>query len=93
MIQPDPRMMQSVAEHQDIPKEEAAVMPVGGLSKQRGDQNLTAGCHQKPKGRIQASWESRKRLAVAGSRMTRCTGLAWLRRGVIRKDCIRVKAE
>jgi hypothetical protein len=25
--------------------------------------------------------------------MTRCTGLAWLRRGVIRKDCIRVKAE
>jgi hypothetical protein len=28
-IQPDPRRIQSVAEHQEIPKEEAAIMPVG----------------------------------------------------------------
>jgi hypothetical protein len=58
--EPDPEMMQSIGEHQEIPKEEAAVMPVGGLRKRRRDRNLTAGCRQKPKGRIQARRESRK---------------------------------
>jgi hypothetical protein len=29
--EPDPGTMQSVEEHQEIPAEEAAVMPVGGL--------------------------------------------------------------
>jgi hypothetical protein len=32
--QPDPRMMQSISEHQEVPKEEATVMLVGGLRKQ-----------------------------------------------------------
>jgi hypothetical protein len=79
-IQPNPRMMQSVAEHQKVPKEEAAVMPVRGLRKRRGDRNLAVGHHQKPKGRIEASCESRKRLTVAGRRMICCAGVAWFRR-------------
>jgi hypothetical protein len=54
-IQLDPRIMQSVAELQEVPKEEAAVMPVGGLRKWRRDRNLAVGRHQKHKGRIQAS--------------------------------------
>jgi hypothetical protein len=41
--EPDPGMMQSTEEHQEIPKEEAAVMPVGGLMKRRRDRNLAAG--------------------------------------------------
>jgi hypothetical protein len=53
-IQPNPRIMQSIAEHQEVPKEEAAVMPVGGLRKWRRGQNLPMGRHQKRKGRIQA---------------------------------------
>jgi hypothetical protein len=69
-IQPDPRMMQSVAEHQEVPKEEAALMPVGGLRKRRRDWNLAAGCCQKPKGRIQASCESQERLTVTGRKIT-----------------------
>jgi hypothetical protein len=36
-IQPNPRMMQSVADHQGVPKEEAAVILVGGLRKLHGD--------------------------------------------------------
>jgi uncharacterized protein (DUF885 family) len=40
--EPDPGTMQSMEEHQDIPKEEAAVMPVGGLRKHRRDRNLAA---------------------------------------------------
>jgi hypothetical protein len=31
--EPDPGMMQSTEEHQEIPKEEAAVMPIGELRK------------------------------------------------------------
>jgi hypothetical protein len=53
--EPDPGMMQSVEEHQEIPKEDATVMPVGGLRKRRRDRNLAAGRRQKPKRRIQAN--------------------------------------
>jgi hypothetical protein len=35
-------MMQSVAKHQDVPKEEAALMLVGGLRKRHKDWNLAA---------------------------------------------------
>jgi hypothetical protein len=66
----DPRMMQSVGEHQEILKEEATVMPVGGLRKWRWDRNLPGGCCQQLKGGIQASFESQKRLTVTGRRMT-----------------------
>jgi hypothetical protein len=83
--------MQSTVENHEAPKEEAAVMPVRGLRKWCGDWNLSAGRHQKPKGRIQASCVSRKRLTVAGR--TCCVGVTWLRRGIIRKDCTRPKFE
>jgi hypothetical protein len=59
-IQPDPRMMQYVTEHHEVPKEEAVLMPVRGLRKRRTDRKLAAGRRQKPKGRIQASCESRR---------------------------------
>jgi hypothetical protein len=68
-------------------------MPVRGLRKQRGDWNLTAGWHQKPKERIQASCESRKSLTAGSRRMTCCAVEAWLRRGIVRKDCTRAKVE
>jgi hypothetical protein len=77
--------MQSVEEHQEIPKEEDAVMPVGGLRKRRRDRNLAAGRLQKPKGRIQASCESRRRLTIAGEKMTRCATVAWRKRNIFRK--------
>jgi hypothetical protein len=78
-IQPNPRMMQSLAEHQDVPKAEAAVMLIRGLMKRRRDRYLAVGCRQKPKGRIQASCESQKRLVAAGMRMTRCAAVAQCR--------------
>jgi hypothetical protein len=78
-IEPNPGMMQSVGDHQEVPKGEATMMPVRGLRKWSRDQNLAAGCCQNPKGRIQASCESRKRLTVAGKRMTSCEGGTWLR--------------
>jgi hypothetical protein len=46
-------MMQSVEEHQEIPKGEAAVMPVGGLRKRRRVRKLASERRQKPKERTQ----------------------------------------
>jgi hypothetical protein len=89
----NPEEMECDSEHREVPKEEAEAMSVGGLRKRRRDRNLAAGRCQKPKERIQASCESRKRLNVAGRRMTRYAGVAWLRRGVVRKDCTTAKVE
>jgi hypothetical protein len=82
--EPNPRMMQSVKEHQEIHREEAALMPVGGLRKRRRDRNLAKGRRLKQKGRIQASCESRRRLTVAGKKMTRRATVAWRKRNLFR---------
>jgi hypothetical protein len=89
--EPDPGTMQSVEEHQEVPKEEAAVMPVGEPRKRRRDRNLAAGRRQKPKRRIQASCESRRRLNTAGKKMTRRATVAWRKRNIFRRivDCER----
>jgi hypothetical protein len=84
-IQQDPRMLQSVVEHQDVPKEEAALILVGGLREWRRDWNMTLGCHYKLKGRVQVSCESQKRLTIAGRKMTHCARVAWCMEN-IRKD-------
>jgi hypothetical protein len=84
-------MMQSVEEHQEVPKEEAAMMPVGGLRKRRRDRNLAAGCSQNLQGRIQASCESGRRLTVAGRKMTRHATVARRRKNAVKigtqKNC------
>jgi hypothetical protein len=84
--EPDPGMIQSVGKHQEVPKEETAVMPVVGLRKRRRDQNLAARHRQKPKGRIQVSREPRKRLTIAGRKVTCRASVAWRKRNVARKD-------
>jgi hypothetical protein len=74
--------MQSVEEHLEIPKEDTVVMPVGEPRKRRRDRNLAAGRRQKPKRRIQASCESRRRLNITGKKMTRRATVAWRKRNV-----------
>jgi hypothetical protein len=48
-IEQDPGIMKSVEEHQDIPTEDVAVMPVGEPRKRRGARKSTAGRRGKPK--------------------------------------------
>jgi hypothetical protein len=81
----DPEMMQSAEEHQEFPKEDAAVMPVGEPRKRRRDRNLAAGRRQKPKRSFQASCEYKKRSAAARRKMTRRATVAWRKRRVFRK--------
>jgi hypothetical protein len=66
--EPDPGMMQSIKDHQEIAKEEAAVMLIGGLRKRRRIQNLAVEHRQKPKEKTRGYCGSRKRVTVAGRR-------------------------
>jgi hypothetical protein len=73
----NPGMMQTIGEHQEVPMEEATVMLVSGLRKERKDQNLAMVHSQKPKGRNQASRDSWMRLTVTGREVSRCAKMAW----------------
>jgi hypothetical protein len=64
-IDPDTEMMQSTEEHQEIPTEDTAVMPVGEPRKQHSVRYLAAESHQKRKDRTQGNHGSRKKSAVA----------------------------
>jgi hypothetical protein len=74
---PDPGMMQSIGEHQGVPKEEAAVMPVGGSRRKGSRQVVNPGRNRpSPAGRCPATqeWHGTKR-------------------GVFRKDFTRANVE
>jgi hypothetical protein len=92
-IEPNPAMIHPAGEHQEVPKEDAAVMLIRGLRRQCRDWNLASGCHQKQKGRIQASCEFQKRLTIDGRKVSCRARVAWCKRGIVRKDCTMAKVE
>jgi hypothetical protein len=63
--------MEYVAVH-EVPKVDAVVKPVDGRRKRRRNRNLATERRQKPEERTREYCGSRKRVAVAGRRMTRC---------------------
>jgi hypothetical protein len=79
--------MEPEAEHREVPKEEAAVMPVGGLRKRRRDRNLAAERGQKPKAR------SRRKLAAVRRGTTRRAKVAWRKGIIVRNKRTRSKVE
>jgi hypothetical protein len=62
---PNPEENEAIVEHQDIPAEDVAVMPVKGLRKQRRVLNLAADSRQKRKGGTQKNCGSRRKSDVA----------------------------
>jgi hypothetical protein len=69
--------MQSTEEHQKIPKEDKAVMPVRELRKQRMACNLTVERHQKREERTGGYRESRRKLAGTCRKLFRSAKVAW----------------
>jgi hypothetical protein len=63
--EPDPGMMKSIEEHEEIPKEDAAVMSVRGLRERRNVCSLAAERRQKMRERTQGYSGSRRKLAAA----------------------------
>jgi hypothetical protein len=59
-----------VSEHQEVPKEDAAVKNVRALKKRRGDQHLILRCRVQLKKRTQGNNGSRKKLATTHRGMT-----------------------
>jgi hypothetical protein len=53
---PNPGILQSVEEHEENPKKEATIMPVGGLMKRLRGSNMAAIRRQMAKGSSQASF-------------------------------------
>jgi hypothetical protein len=72
----NPEEMKSVALHEEVPKEEAAVVTFRALGDRYEDRHLVVGPRRQPKKRTQGNDGSRKKLAT-GRRMTRRAGVAW----------------
>jgi hypothetical protein len=85
--EPDPGMMQSTEEHQEIPNGEAAVMPVGELRKRCRIQNLATEHRQKRKERTQEKRGSRSKSAATCRKVSHGAKVAWRKRNIARKDC------
>jgi hypothetical protein len=83
--EPDPGMMQSIEEQQEIPKGEATVMRVRGPRKQHRVRNLTVERRQKWKERNRGYCESRRKSAVTSRKVSCCAEVAWQKINLIRK--------
>jgi hypothetical protein len=82
-------MMQSIEEHQEIPKEDAAVMPIGELRKRRRVCNLASERCQKRKEKTRGYRGFRRKSAAACKRVF-CRAIeAWCKRNIARKACTR----
>jgi hypothetical protein len=77
-------MMQSIEEHQEIPKEDAAVMLVRELRKWRSVCNLAAERRQKGKERTQGNRGSRRKSAAACRKVSRRAKVAWQKRNLFK---------
>jgi hypothetical protein len=84
--------MRSIEEHQDIPKGEAAVMPVREPRKRSRVCNLAVERHQKRKERTWGNSGSRRKSAAACRRVSHLAKVAWQKRN-IRKIRIQASCE
>jgi hypothetical protein len=69
--EPNPEEMQSGAEHQEVPREHAAVKPVGGLRRRHGGRSLATGSRRETKTRSQGSGDFRRKLVTEHRGMNR----------------------
>jgi hypothetical protein len=71
--------------HQEVPREHASVVPVGGLRKQRRGRKEAAGRHEEPKKLNRGICGSREKLAAACRRVSCRATVAWRKRNMLRK--------
>jgi hypothetical protein len=81
-----PEMMQSIGEHQEVPREEAAVIPVRGWKRRHRGRKQAAGRHGEPKELTQEDCGSWKKLAATCRKASRRATVAWRKRNVVRKS-------
>jgi hypothetical protein len=79
-------MMQSTEEYQEMPKGEAAVMPVGEPRTQCRVRNLAVERRQKRKERIRGNRGSRRKSAAACRKVSRRAKVAWRKIKLVRRS-------
>jgi hypothetical protein len=84
-IEPDPGMMHSAVEHQDVPREKAARTPVKELKKRHRGQKSTAGRCGESKKLTRGNCGSRRKLAATCRKMSCHATVAWSKRNILRK--------
>jgi hypothetical protein len=84
--EPDPGMMQSTEEDQEIPKGEAAAMLVGEPRKRCRVRNMAVERRQKRKERTRGNRGSRRKLAAACRKVSRPAKVAWRKRKLVRRS-------
>jgi hypothetical protein len=83
--------MQAEVVHREVSKEEAALKSSRALKKRHRDWQLAAERRCQPEERTRGNCRSRKKLAVAGRKMTRRAGMARRKVQVVRKNQTRDK--
>jgi hypothetical protein len=86
LTEPREEMMQSAEEHQQIPNEDAMVIPVRGGKRRHRGRKQAAGRHGEPKELTRGDYGSRKKLAAACRKASRRATVAWHKRNVFRKS-------
>jgi hypothetical protein len=84
--EPDPEMMQSAEEHQEISTEDTAVMLVGEPRKRRRVWYLVAESHRKRKDRTQGNHGSRRKSTAACRKVSCHAKVAWRNRNIVRNN-------
>jgi hypothetical protein len=82
----DPDMMQATEEHQEIPTEHAAVMPVGEPRKQHRVQNLALESRRRRKDRTRGNHRSMRKSPATCRKVPRHAKVAWRNRQQQREE-------
>jgi hypothetical protein len=83
--EPDPGMMQSAAEHQVSPKEDAVVNLVKGQNKWHRGKKPAAGRCGEPKKITRGDYGARRKLAAACMKVSSCATVVWQKGTSLRK--------
>jgi hypothetical protein len=86
LTEPREEMMQSAEEHQEVPRENAVVIPVRGRKRRRRGRKKAAGRRGEPKELNRGDCGSWKELAAACRKASRRATVAWRKRNVFRKS-------
>jgi hypothetical protein len=80
LTEPTEEMMQSAEEHQQVPRDDAVVIPVRGRKRRHKGRKQAAERHGEPKELTRGDCGSRKKLAAACRKASRRATVAWRKR-------------
>jgi hypothetical protein len=88
LTEPREEMMQPAEEHQQVPREDAVVIPVRGRKRRHRGRKQAAERRGKPKELNRGDHGFKKKLAATCRKASRRATVAWLKRNVFRKSWI-----